>query len=107
MIRVNEYIGFAHDEGRAVLQCRCGHVLGPAEGCYKDYSLEARYPIYEAGPYTDPYRLGADKFELREYYCPQCLVRYEAEVALRSDPVLRDVELDPSPREEVDGHDQA
>ncbi len=92
-MRVNAYVEVVADGGEPVLRCRCGHVLGPATESYKRYSLEARYQVQEAGPLSNPYGLGGDRFELREYYCPRCVVRYESEVALRSDPVLHDVEL--------------
>lgn len=93
-VNINVYIEVSQDAERgAVMRCRCGLVLGPATGNYKRYSLEARYPVQHAGPHVNPYRLGGERFELREYYCPACLVLFETEVALVGDPVLHDVEL--------------
>lgn len=93
-VNVNTYIDVTQDADHgAAMRCRCGLVLGPATGDYKLLSLEARYPVQHAGPHVNPYRLGGERFELREYYCPACLVLFEAEVALRDDPVLHDVEL--------------
>ncbi len=94
-MNVNAYIEVTRDADQgSVTRCRCGFVLGPASGNYKLYSLEARYPVQHAGPHVNPYRLGGARFELREYYCPACLVLFETEVALCDDPVLHDVELD-------------
>lgn len=93
-VNINAYIEVDQDAERgAVMRCRCGLLLGSASGNYKLYSLEARYPVQHAGPHVNPYRLGGDRFELREYYCPACLVLFETEVALCDDPVLHDVEL--------------
>jgi acetone carboxylase gamma subunit len=92
-MRVNAYLTVESAPDGPLLRCRCGHVLGTAERPYKELSLEARYPLQALGPYVDPDRLGGDRFELREYYCPACLVLYETEVARRDDPLLADVEL--------------
>lgn len=95
MARINAYISFDRDgAGALLMRCRCGAALGSASGNYKEQSLEARYPVRRAGPYANPYGLGGNRFELREYYCPSCLVLYETEVALVGDPVLADVALE-------------
>lgn len=92
-MRINVYLTVESGDAGPVLRCSCGHVLGPAERPYKELSLEARRPLQALGPQVDPDRLGEDRFELREYCCPACLVLYETEVARPSDPLLVDVEL--------------
>ena len=91
--RINAYLAIESIDGRAMMRCRCGAVLGSADDDYKSLSLEARYPIQHAGPLSNPYELGDNSFELREYYCPTCLVLFETDVAMRGDPNVRDVEL--------------
>jgi N-methylhydantoinase B len=93
-MKVNAYVHVTDHEGGLVLRCRCGHLLGPASESYKRLSKETRRPIQAAGSCADPYRIGAGRFELREYACPACLVLYETEVALRDDPIWDDVLLD-------------
>jgi acetone carboxylase gamma subunit len=92
-MRVNLYLTVESGASGPVLRCRCGHELGPAERPYKELALEARQPLQALGPQVDPDGLGGDRFELREYYCPACLVLYESEVARRDDALLVDVEL--------------
>lgn len=93
-MRINAYITVEGHGDQAVLRCRCDHLLGPASEGYKRRSLESRRPIQAAGSRSNPYGLGGDRFELREYACPSCQVLYEVEVALRGDPVLDDVLID-------------
>jgi acetone carboxylase gamma subunit len=35
---------------------------------------------------------GETRFEIREYYCPSCLVLLDTDVALKGDPVVDDAE---------------
>ena len=96
---MNAYISLvAGDDGTMLQACRCGRVLGAAATNYRALSLEARFPVGRAGPHADPHGRGTERFELREYYCPDCLVLFETDVALRDDPLLHDVELDPGAR---------
>jgi N-methylhydantoinase B len=93
--RLNAYISIVHEDGaRPVLQCRCGHILGAATENYRALSREARFPVQRVGPHADPHGRGTHRFELREYYCPGCLVLIETDVALQDDPLLHDIELD-------------
>lgn len=91
--RINAYLTVENRDGGAIVRCSCGHVLGSAQRPYKELSLEARLPLQALGPQVDPDRVGGDRFELREYYCPECLVLYESEVARPDDPLLVDVEF--------------
>jgi acetone carboxylase gamma subunit len=45
------------------------------------------------GPTCDPFKLGGDDFELREYYCPECAALLEADMLLRSAPIEWDLDL--------------
>jgi acetone carboxylase gamma subunit len=71
--------------GKDMLHCRCGSVLGPAVANedakrllkVKDANLS------RAGPNVNPYALGTQHFVLREYYCPACFRLIETEVALK------------------------
>jgi N-methylhydantoinase B len=92
-MRVNVYLTVESGADGPVLRCRCGHLLGPAERPYKELSLEARHPVQALGPHVDPDGLGGNRFEVREFYCPACLVLYETEVARPDDALLVDVEL--------------
>jgi acetone carboxylase gamma subunit len=92
-MRINAYLTVDSGAGGPVLRCHCGHVLGPADRPYKELSLEARLPVAALGPHVDPDGLGGDRFEVREYYCPGCLVLFESEVARPDDALLVDVEL--------------
>jgi hypothetical protein len=52
-------------------------------------------PVHEAGLRVNPYRVG-ERFVFRQFYCPACLVRLETEVALRDEPVLWDIQIEPT-----------
>ncbi|HJO72448.1 MAG: hydantoinase B/oxoprolinase family protein [Rhodospirillales bacterium] len=79
-------------EGR-YLGCSCGHVLAPAAENYKAWSAEARRPLQAQGPQCDPFELGKERFEVREYYCPGCGGMLEADMLETGEPVLWDLEL--------------
>jgi acetone carboxylase gamma subunit len=86
---------FLHIEQRPegpVFVCRCGCVLGDARRNFKEFTLMEQGPIHEAGLRVNPYRVGG-RFIFRQFYCPSCLVRLEAEVAQKDEPVLWDVEI--------------
>lgn len=94
-MRLNAYleVGIVAD-GAAVIRCtQCGETLGPATTSYKAYALEARRPLATLGAHYAPPGGAEGRFEIREYYCPSCLVLLDADVALKGDPVVDDVEL--------------
>lgn len=69
--------------GKEMLHCRCGAVLGPGDREHKSLLPVKHADLSKAGPNVNPYRLGTERFFLKEYYCPACLRLIETEVALR------------------------
>ena len=88
--------GDADGRGVAVVTCsRCGHALCDAADNYKDYARQKRMPVAELPRGIDPARYGmTETAELRQYFCPECAVLIESEVAIVGDPLLREIELD-------------
>ena len=70
-------------DGKEMLHCRCGSVLGPENADPKELLRAKNFPLSRAGPKVNPHRIGGARFFLREYYCPHCLRLVETEVALR------------------------
>jgi acetone carboxylase gamma subunit len=70
-------------DGREMVHCRCGSVLGPGDRDAKSLLSVRHADLSKAGPNVNPHRLGAGRFFLREYYCPACLGLIETEVALK------------------------
>jgi N-methylhydantoinase B len=91
-IRLSEAV-FVDPGPPPVLRCRCGHRLGPADGSPKRGAAWARFPVQRIGPEVNPHRLGGDRFELREFYCPGCYTLLEVEIARPGDPILEDALL--------------
>jgi acetone carboxylase gamma subunit len=60
---------------------------------YKSLAASARYPVQRIGPHVNPHRIGGARFELREFYCPNCFGLLETEIARPADPVLDDAAL--------------
>jgi acetone carboxylase gamma subunit len=92
-VRINAYLEVgADDVGSPVIRCTCCEAtLGPATKSYKNYSLEARRHLADLGAHYAP-PSGETRFEIREYYCPSCLVLLDTDVALKGDPVVDDAE---------------
>jgi N-methylhydantoinase B len=76
-----------------VYRCRCGHVLGSVDVAYKQLAARAIYPVQRIGPEVNPHRIGGNRFELREFYCPRCFTLLEVEIARPHDPILDDARL--------------
>ncbi len=99
-IRFSEALFYDLRGERPVVRCRCGHILGPAGDSYKRFAAMARYPVQQIGPEVNPHRIGGQRFELREFYCPHCYTRLEVEIARPADPLLDDARLSPAWLEE-------
>lgn len=69
--------------GREMLHCRCGAVLGPGDSDPKSLLSVKRADLSKAGPKVNPYGIGERRFFLREYCCPACRRLIETEVALQ------------------------
>ncbi len=89
-IRVAEAVYCDTSRGAFRLRCRCGHELGPGNSSPKLGAAMARYPVQAIGPEHNPHSINGARFEVREFYCPACLTRIEAEIARPSDPVVDD-----------------
>jgi N-methylhydantoinase B len=76
-----------------VYRCRCGHVLGSVDVAYKQLAARAIYPVQRIGPEVNPHRIGGNRFELREFYCPRCFTLLEVEIARPHDPIIDDARL--------------
>jgi N-methylhydantoinase B len=101
-VRLSESL-FYDLRGDPSVRCRCGHVLGPAEGNYKDLAASAAFPVQRIGPEVNPGHWNGARFELREFYCPGCFTLLEIEIARPDDPVLEDATLALTPVEEPPG----
>ncbi|MBI2831882.1 MAG: hypothetical protein HYX79_06475 [Chloroflexi bacterium] len=93
MQRVNEYLEIVEEAGEKAFRCKCGYILGPATDNYKTYALKCESPLKKAGPNVNPYKVGGEKFVFREFCCPGCYTLLGTDIALRGEPLLRDVEL--------------
>lgn len=89
MVEINEYLKIVELNGKKVIQCKCGHVIGPANENFKLYAIRRDFPIQRAGPWVATYKKESP-FVFREFYCPKCKRLLEVEVALNDMPVLWD-----------------
>lgn len=83
MKRLSSSLYVASVNGKEMLYCQCGSVLGPGDKDPKSLLLVKHAELSKAGPNVNPHGLGAQGFFLREYYCPACLRLVENEVALK------------------------
>lgn len=63
--------------------CKCGYVLCPHTENYKLFALKNEAPISKGQP--DYLASGTDKFVLREYYCPQCALMFQVDIAAKEE----------------------
>jgi N-methylhydantoinase B len=89
-VRVAEAIYCESIDGKLLLRCRCGWLLGSADHSPKKYAAMARLPVQSIGPEVNPHSVNGARFELREFYCPGCITRLEVEIARPDDPVIED-----------------
>lgn len=82
------------EAGRArYLACSCGQTLAPAAENYKEWVPERRRELSALGPQTNPFGLGQDRFEVREYFCPACAALHAVDVVERTEPVVFELDL--------------
>ena len=95
-MEVHEYLNL--DPDASVLSCReCGHELCDADQNFKEYCAMETSPVEEIGPAFDAPAdiLGEDHgIEFRQFYCPNCAVLMDHEIARKEDPILHDLEID-------------
>jgi N-methylhydantoinase B len=92
-IRIGEALYCDLTGERPLTRCRCGQPLGPPDVSFKDFAARARFPVQRIGPDVNRTRIGPDRFELREFYCPGCFTRLDVETARPADPILEDARL--------------
>jgi acetone carboxylase gamma subunit len=92
-LRLSEVLFYDRTSDPVVYRCRCGHALGPANLPYKRLAAQARFPVQRIGPEVNPHRIGDNRFELREFYCPGCVTLLEVEIARPANPILDDARL--------------
>ena len=90
---VTEFLRIEQRPEGEVYVCRCGNVLGDAHRNFKEFTVMEEGPIHEAGLRVNPYRVGG-RFVFRQFYCPNCLVRLETEVAQKDEPILWDIDIE-------------
>jgi acetophenone carboxylase len=95
LLRVTDNLSVRKRGSRAHHCCaRCAADLGPVAENYKDHCLLERQDIGASNPNIGDWRRYLDERpEFRQFYCPGCGALIENEIAIASDPVLRDIEL--------------
>ncbi|MBT5675022.1 MAG: hypothetical protein HOJ07_04980, partial [Rhodospirillaceae bacterium] len=73
---------------------RCAADLGPLSDNYKDLCLREDLPVSDSNPLVgDPADFVDDTVSFRLFHCPSCGGHIDNEIAVDSDPVMRDIEL--------------
>lgn len=83
-------------EGKTAHHCcaKCDTDLGPTSDNYKDHCLREDNSIMRANPHVgDPHRFIDDEPVFRQFFCPGCGTLIENEIAVATDPVLRDIDV--------------
>jgi hypothetical protein len=84
----------ATPEGPRHACAKCETDLGPVSENFKEHCARDDRPIQTSNPIVgDPARYIDDLPQFRQFYCPECGALIENEVAIASEPLLRDVEL--------------
>ncbi len=89
-IRVGEALFYDVSGDEPAYRCRCGHFLGSARASYKRSAAVGHFPVQRVGPEVNPQNVGGGRFELREFYCPNCFTLFDVEIARPSDPIIDD-----------------
>jgi N-methylhydantoinase B len=99
-VRITENLLLRLDNGTPHHCCtKCDSDLGPASDNYKDHCLREDNPIEASSPLVgDPHRYIDDEPVFRQFFCPGCGALIENEIAVATDPVLRDIEVLADPR---------
>ncbi|MFC1926672.1 acetone carboxylase subunit gamma [Chloroflexota bacterium] len=92
MQRINEYLKITGKNGEQVMQCRCGHILGPANHNYKEMSLMLESQVENIGPHIVSYDT-LKEFVFRQFCCPNCQTLLATEIARKGEPILYDIQL--------------
>lgn len=95
-MEIHEYLDLDADAN--VISCRkCNYELCDADQNFKRYCAMETSPVAEIGPAFDAPAdiLGEDhQVEFRQFYCPNCAVLMDHEIAREGDEILHDLEID-------------
>jgi len=94
-VRIAEAVYCQDDGGDLRLRCRCGQALGTAAQSPKSCVAMVALPVQVIGPEVNPQEVNGHRFELREFYCPNCVTRLEVEIARPGDPIVDDAIVSP------------
>jgi N-methylhydantoinase B len=73
---------------------KCATDLGPVSRNYKERCVRNDLPVEASNPIVgDPKRFIDPRPQFRQFCCPGCGLLIENEIALESDPLLKDVEI--------------
>ncbi|HEY1854032.1 MAG TPA: hydantoinase B/oxoprolinase family protein [Solirubrobacterales bacterium] len=94
-VQMAEYVVGVLSGDSAEYACgRCRQVLGDADVLYKEHSAILEAGLDAIGPgFGDNVDSIDDELVWREFYCPGCGVRFEAELARKGEEFVRDYEL--------------
>lgn len=98
LLRVGDALLVLESEDGHALTCRCGCGLAPVEENFKEWVPERRRALLDIGPHADPFGLGQDRFDLREYYCPACATLLATDMVEKGEPVVWELDLAPAVR---------
>ena len=84
-----------HDADGDYWACaKCSADLGPPDVAYKAGCIRESHPVSASNPLIgDPQRFIDDDVSFRQFFCPGCGTLIENEVAISSDDILNDVEI--------------
>ncbi|MBI2880950.1 MAG: hypothetical protein HYY21_05150, partial [Candidatus Tectomicrobia bacterium] len=89
---LGEYLRVVPWKGGKGIACRsCGEVICPAGPDFADHLLRAELPLQAAGPKVDPHGRG-EAFRLSVSFCPFCLVQVQAQVVLKEEGPVPDMQ---------------
>lgn len=91
-MRMTGYLTIVEENGRDVIQCRCGYSICGVEQNFKEHVLLIESPLAKVGPLSDVSRKGSS-FVFREFCCPECATLLTTEVAMKDEPILHDIQL--------------
>jgi acetone carboxylase gamma subunit len=90
---IGRYLEIKKEKGEDVITCsKCGFILGPVHGNYKEHAVHKEEPLQKAGAHFPPQE--ETRFVLHEYYCPNCAIMLEVDINLAGEPALWDIQLD-------------
>ena len=94
-LHATDALDLREDDAGAYWACgECGTCLGPLDGNYKLACLQDVRPVSDSNPLIgDPALFVDDAVEFRLFYCPGCGAQIENEIAVATDPILRDMAI--------------